>query len=49
MEVKIRKREVSCLEAAVLIGFCVVLKGGEVFLASMKGMPKFWEDTVMKK
>ena len=35
-EVNIRKREISCLVADVVIGLCRGLWGEEVFLTSMK-------------
>ena len=44
-----RIREISCLDAAVVIGFCVGLWVEELFMASMKGMLKFWEETRNKK
>ena len=41
--------EVSCLEAAVVIGFGGVLRVEEVFLASLEGMLKFWEETRLRR
>ena len=38
-----RRRDISRLDAAVVIGFYGGLRGKEVFLASLKGMLKFWE------
>ena len=42
-------REISCLDAAVVIGFCGGLRGEELFMMSLKGMLKFWEETSSKK
>ena len=39
----LRKRKISCLAAAVVIVFCGILRGGEVFLTSPKGILRFWE------
>ena len=44
-----RRREISCLDVAVVIGLCGGLQGEEVFLKSLKGMLKFWEETRNKK
>ena len=43
-----RKRKISCVAAAVVIGFCEVLIGEEFFLASLKDMLKFWEETRLR-
>ena len=45
----IRKRGISSLASAVVIGFCVVLRGEEFLLTSLKGILKFWEDTRLKR
>ena len=42
-------REISCLDAAVVIGFCGGLRGEELFMMSLKGMLKFWEDSRKNK
>ena len=42
-------REISCLATAVVIGFCGGLRGKEVFMTSLKGMLKLWEETKSKK
>ena len=34
---------------AMVVGFCGGLQEEELFLASMKGMLKFWEETRKKK
>ena len=39
-----RIREISCLVAAVVIGLYGGLLGEEVFMTSLKGMLKFWEE-----
>ena len=44
-----RRREISCLDDAVVIGFCVVLRGEEVFLTYLNGMIKFREEKRNKK
>ena len=41
-EEQLSKRRISCLAAAVVIGFCGDLRGEEVLLTSLKGMLKFW-------
>ena len=43
-----RIREISHMAAAVVIAFCGVLRGGEVFMKSLKGMLQFWEKTRKK-
>ena len=48
MEVKIRKREISCLAAAVVIVFCRRLRGEDVLLTSMKGILNCFEETSLK-
>ena len=40
---QLRNRRISCVEAAVGIGFCGGIRGEEVLFASMKGILKFWE------
>ena len=40
---------ISCLDATVLIGLCVGLRGEELFLMSLKGMLKLREETKKKK
>ena len=40
-----RKGKISCLVAAVVIVFCGGFRVEEVFLASLKEMLKFWEET----
>ena len=45
----IRRREISCLSAAAIIGFCGGLQREEAFMNSLKGMLKFWEETRNKK
>ena len=44
-----RRREIYFLAAAVMIGFCRVLRGENFFLASMKVMLELWEDTINNK
>ena len=41
-EVKIHKREVSCLAAAVVIGLCRGLRGEEFPFTSMKVILNIW-------
>ena len=48
-EVFLSRREIFFLSAAVVISFCGGLQGEEVFLTSIKGMLKFWEETRNKK
>ena len=43
------RREISCLAAAVVIGLCGGLWGDKVFLMSLKGMLKLWEETRKNK
>ena len=43
------KMEISCLAAAVVIGFCRGLRGEKVLLTSLKGTIKFWEENRLKK
>ena len=45
----IRRRDISCLTAAVVICLCGGLGGEKVFLISLKEMLKFWEETLKKK
>ena len=44
-----RRRDISCLSAAVVICFCGGLQGEEVSLMSLKRMLKFWEEIRKKK
>ena len=39
-----RRREVSCLTEAVVLGFGGGLRGEDILLASLEGMLKFWEE-----
>ena len=43
------RRDISCLNAAVVIDFCGGFWGEEVFLTSLKGVLKLWEETRNKK
>ena len=45
----IMRRDISCLNAAVVIDFCGGFWGEEVFLTSLKGVLKLWEETRNKK
>ena len=44
-----RRTEISCSAVNMVIGFCGGLWGEEVFLVSLKGMLKLWEETRKKK
>ena len=44
-----RQRKVSCLEAAVVIGFGGGLRGEEVLLASLEGMLESWEENRLRR
>ena len=48
MEVRTWNREISWMAAAVVIVFFKGLRGGDVFLTSMKGILKCWEETRLK-
>ena len=39
----------SCLAVAVVIRFRGGLRGDEVFLISLEGMLKFWEETRLRR
>ena len=44
-----RRRNICCLAATMVIGFCGGLRGDEVFLTSLKGILKLWEEKEMRK
>ena len=44
-----RIRKIYFLNDYVVIGFCRGFCGEKLFLTSLKGMLKFWEDTRKKK
>ena len=44
MEGLMRKRGIYHLAAAVVIGFCVGLRGEYFYLTSLKRMLQFWEE-----
>ena len=43
------RREIYFLAVAVVIGFCGGLRGEELFLASLKGILRSWEEKRNKK
>ena len=45
----LRRREIFCLYADVVLVFHGCLRGNEVFLTSLRGMLTFWEETRNKK
>ena len=48
-KIQIWKREITCLAAAVVIGFCRGFQGEDVLLTSMKIILKNWEEKRLKQ
>ena len=44
-----RRRDISSLDSAMVVGFCGGLRVQEVFLASLNGILPFWQETIKKK
>ena len=44
-----RRKDISCLAADVVVVFCGGLQGEELFLTYLKGILEIWEETRKNK